>query len=85
MGWLSSRMHDEIRTKLREETINTGPVADVQLVVAKARDKIAQAPLVPSGIPGRAEKDSPLVIVDAMNAIAQLPKKQAHFGADQPI
>ncbi len=83
MGRLGGGVDDAIRLDLRDQGQDTRPVADVELMVSEPRDLTREALLVPTGIPRRAEKDGPLVVVDAVDGEALGAEEEAHFGADQ--
>ncbi len=60
-----------------------GAVVDVEFVVSGGSPEgFGESALVPSGIALRAEEDSPLVVVHAMDVPPQLGKVDADFGAD---
>ena len=62
-----------------QERVNAGTVTDVQFVVAEIRVDGLQAPLVPSGVSGRAEEIRARVVIDAMHLPARLAEIIHHL------
>ena len=69
---------------LPDQREHPGAVADVEFVVNEARKVLLQPALIPARVALRAEKDGALVVVEAMNLIAELARKMgADLRADQ--
>jgi len=59
-------------------------VTDVELVMNKALEMFLQPALIPARITRRAEEDSPLVVVDTVDLVAELMRKiRTNFGTDE--
>ena len=59
-------------------------VADVELVVDEAGELGGEAGLVPAGVAGRAEEDGALVVVHAVDGVAEFAGEiDTDFGADE--
>ena len=84
MAGLCGGVDDGVRPDLLHQRQDARAVADVQFVVPEARQVARQPLLVPSGVARRAEKDGALVVVDAVDAIAEFTREvRADFGTDQ--
>jgi len=66
-----------------DERQDAGAVAHVQLVVREAGQRRLEAALVPPRVAGRAKKNRPLVVVDAVNGVSVRREICADFRADQ--
>ena len=67
-----------------DEGEDAGAVADVELVVDEARELGGETGLVPAGVAGGAEEDGALVVVDAVDGVAEFAGEiDADFGTDK--
>jgi hypothetical protein len=76
-------MNNSLRLNLRDQAKYSLPVPDIDFMVVKLREILFQAPLVPASISGGAEENCPLIIVNAMDFMAQPVKIRTDLGSDQ--
>lgn len=73
MAGLRRGVDDGIGLDLGNEVEDSLAVSDVEFVVDEALEVLLEALLVPSGVSLRAEENGALVIINAVNLIAELP------------
>ena len=84
VGRLRGGVDDDRGANGFDEGEDAGAVADVEFVVDEAGELGGEARLVPAGVTGGAEEDGALVVVDAVNGVAEFARKvDADFGADE--
>ncbi len=81
---LGGGVNDDVRLHRFHEGEDAGAVADVEFVMDEARQLGREAALIPAGVTGRPEEDGALVVVHAVNRVAEFPSEiDADFGADE--
>ncbi len=80
---LGRGVDDDRRLDGLDQRQDAGAVADVELVVDEARQLLREALLVPAGVTLRPEEDRPLVVVHAVDGVAQGGEINADFRADE--
>jgi hypothetical protein len=80
---LRGGVDDRAGAQFLEQFLNARAVADVELVVDEAGEGLLEAALVPAGVAGGAEKRGALVVVEAVDVVAEVGEKDADFGTDQ--
>ena len=77
-------MDDHRRADGFDEGQDAGAVPDIELVVDEAGQVGGEAVLIPARIAGRAEKDGALVVIDAVDGVAEFAGEvDADLGADE--
>jgi hypothetical protein len=84
MRWLSGSVDYSSWFQLPEKFKYPLSIADIQFVVREIMESIDKPLLAPSRIPLWAEKNCPLVAIDAMNFEAKIMEKCDDFGTDEP-
>jgi len=84
VGGLRGGVHDGGGFHLLEQREHAGTVADVELVVDESRQLAHEAVLVPPGVALRAEEDGALVVIHAVDRVAEFACEiAADLGADE--
>ncbi len=80
---LGGGVDDDGRLDGLDEGEDAGAIADVEFVVLEALELGGEPALVPAGVALRAEEDRALVVVHAMNRVAERGEINADFRADE--
>ena len=81
---LDARTEEEIDVLDADQGEDARAVADIELMMLEARQLALQALLVPAGVARRTKEDRALVVVHAMDRVAELSREiDGHLGADQ--
>ena len=84
VGGLRGGVDDDGGADGFDEGEDAGAIADVEFVVDEAGELGGEAGLVPAGVARRAEEDGALVVVDAVDGVAEFAGEiDADFGADE--
>ena len=84
VGRLGGGVDSGVGPQVGEERDDSGAVASVEFVMVKGGSESGgEAPLIPSCVPLRPEKDSPLIVIDAMDFPTESSEVDANFRADE--
>ena len=85
MAGLRGGVHDDGGPELPDQRQHAGAVTDVEFVMDESLEGFLQPALIPARVARRAEEDGPLVVVDAVDLIAELLREMgADLRTDEP-